>query len=303
MNTIRFHVARVNNERTRTTYPFIDNDQKIMSSIPREESGLASSLILSSTMVVPNYNDPSPVSALRHKRRRGADAIDSSSKRVSSCQKRRKVRFDDKIASRYLCFDDDKDSPIEITCNDGNEHDDDDNIRKQQCNTTNELWQTREELGKMRSRAKALSAEIANKSSAAMTKQHQHLSYHNVVERIYRQAWDCFLQPNTHPTDAGNNTAPIIDDYKGLYIWVQHGHSRRGLERWSVPSVGYHRQEQRALLVHELLTIQYNSPNVSAKMLRKVSKSYSGPAKLYALAMGRADEEAAMAGHSSSSTF
>lgn len=170
------------------------------------------------------------------------------------------------------------------------------NGEQQHITSWNTLWQTREELEVMRSRAKALSAEIANKSSINSF-QYQHLSYQSVLERIYRHASkSAKTRSKTNATLISN-----IDHEKGLYIWVQHGHSRRGLERWSVPSIGHHRNEQRALLVNHLLSVQYAFPAASTKMLCKISKKFSESAKLYALAMGRADETAAMAEHGFSS--
>mmetsp|Transcript_31009 Transcript_31009/g.45844 ORF Transcript_31009/g.45844 Transcript_31009/m.45844 type:complete len:240 (+) Transcript_31009:140-859(+) len=163
---------------------------------------------------------------------------------------------------------------------------------RQHQTSSNSLWQTREELEEMRSHAKALSAEIAYKSFTIST-QHQHLSYQSVLERIYRYA----LQSSKTRSKTNVDLSSNIDDQRGLYIWVQHGHSRRGLERWSVPSIGHHRNEQRALLVNHLLSVQHAFPTVSTKNLCKISKKFSEPAKLYALAMGKADEIAAMAEH------
>lgn len=160
----------------------------------------------------------------------------------------------------------------------------------------NNLWETREELEKMRSRAKALSAEIASKSSNIKT-ENQHLSYHSVLKRIYRRALTSSKSGLKKAYDFNSH----IDDQRGLYIWVQHGNSRRGLERWSVPSMGNHRNDQRALLVSRLLSIQHAFPAVSTKTLSEISKRFSEPAKVFALAMGKADEFAAMAEHGSTS--
>mmetsp|Transcript_13810 Transcript_13810/g.21045 ORF Transcript_13810/g.21045 Transcript_13810/m.21045 type:complete len:251 (+) Transcript_13810:203-955(+) len=157
---------------------------------------------------------------------------------------------------------------------------------------SNNLWETREELEKMRSRAKSLSAEIASKSFNIKT-ENQHLSYHSVLTRIYRRALSSSRSGLKEVDDFNSH----IDDQKGLYIWVQHGNSRRGLERWSVPSMGNHRNDQRALLVSRLLSVQHAFPAVSTRTLSEVSKQFSESAKVFALAMGKADEFAAMAEH------
>lgn len=227
-----------------------------------------------SSGVVPKSVDDFPISpVLRQSKKRWHDEV-SFTESIFPPFKKRKVQFNETLTFH----------PFPGT---GSERLDKSSIT---------LWRTREELEGMRSCAKALSAEIANKSST-ITTQHQHLSYQSVLERIYRHSLQSSKTKSKTNFDSNSN----IDDRKGLCIWVQHGHSRRGLERWSVPSIGHHRNEQRALLVNHLLSVQYAFPTASSKMLCKISKKISEPAKLFALAMGKADEIAAMAEHGFSS--
>jgi hypothetical protein len=114
---------------------------------------------------------------------------------------------------------------------------------------------------------------------------HQHmkdqaLSYKSVMEGVYHHAL--------------GGSMPALPD-KGLLVWIQHGHSRRGLERWSVPSVGWYRQDRRNDLVQSMMIVQRQQLQNKELVLQQVSEFYSAPAKRLALIMGAADAQAAAA--------
>jgi hypothetical protein len=139
-------------------------------------------------------------------------------------------------------------------------------------------WFTKQELDFFRSRAKALAVEISNNPHM---KDHA-LSYRNVLESAYREC--LFLE------EEGDQE--IVTVNKGLWVWVSHGHSRRGLERWSVPSMGIHRQERRCALVHTVMIVQQQSMLEKEAALRQLSERYSLPSRVMSRALGAADAHA-----------
>jgi hypothetical protein len=151
------------------------------------------------------------------------------------------------------------------------------------CAHTPDLWWTRQELEVIRTRARALSSEIVNKTSqenSGTNGSDHYLSYHNVMERVYEKSLRRRMDLSQ-------------DDLKGLQIWVTYGHSRRGLERHNNPSVGLHKQDQRNALVESLFYVQNFYPDYDEETLRQISEHYSEPSKLWALAMAKADAVAA----------
>jgi hypothetical protein len=110
------------------------------------------------------------------------------------------------------------------------------------------------------------------------------LSYQNVLESAYRES--LFLE------EEGDQEVVTVN--KGLWVWIQHGHSRRGLERWSVPSVGIHRQERRCALVHTVMIVQQQSMLDKGVVLRQLSERYSLPSRVMSRALGAADAHAVM---------
>lgn len=149
-------------------------------------------------------------------------------------------------------------------------------ISLEEYNNPDSLWFRSDELHHFRSKGKGLALEISV---------HQHmrdhtLSYKNVMEGVYHHA-------------LGGNVNEL--PHRGLLVWIQHGHSRRGLERWSVPSVGWYRQDRRNDLVHSLMIVQGQQLQNKELVLQQLSEFYSAPAKRLALIMGAADARAAAA--------
>lgn len=198
----------------------------------------------------------------RRRRRNSQDDLEEASEKFLASRKRRRVSF----MKRCVSFND-----LVIV------HPCPSSIENQPVSV---FWETPEDLDEMKANAKALSASIANRAAV----NYQHFSYKNVMERIYRHAI----------SKTSLRSTPTREDRNGFYTWINLGHSRRGLERWSIPSVGKHKQIQRSLLVNHVLNVQRAFPDVSTRTLRKVSEVFSIPATLHSLAMGKADEKAAM---------
>ena len=135
-------------------------------------------------------------------------------------------------------------------------------------------WFRNEELLHFRSRGKVLAMEI---STTHQVEGHC-LSYKNVIEGAYRQAVlsSARFEPDT-----------------GLLVWIQHGHSRRGLERWSVPSIGWYRHDRRNALIRSIIFMQRNNIYEKDMVLRQLSEHYSAPGARFALAIAAADAHAA----------
>ena len=144
---------------------------------------------------------------------------------------------------------------------------------------TKHLWWQREDLKSIKSNAKSLSNAIFEQKTLAS----HHFGYKNVVQRTYAQ---CLHDKNL-----------TAEDKKGLFLWISKGHSRRGLERWSVPSVGRHRQSRRDNMVNGVLATQASllhlHPGERAPLLREASEQFTLSSKLFAAAMGEADAYAA----------
>jgi hypothetical protein len=137
-------------------------------------------------------------------------------------------------------------------------------------------WFRNEELLHFRSRGKVLAMEISTTHQA----DGHCLSYKNVIEGTYRQAVasSARFEPDT-----------------GLLVWVQHGHSRRGLERWSVPSIGWYRHDRRHCLIRSIIFVQRNNVYDKDMVLRQLSEHYSAPGARFALAIAAADAHAVAA--------
>lgn len=138
-------------------------------------------------------------------------------------------------------------------------------------------WIPKQEMEISRKRAKCLALEI---STTNHMRNHE-LSYKNVFENAYKHA----LQ-GKQPSDS-----------KALSVWVAQGHSRRGLERWSLPLMSCHRQERRNKLVETLMTVQKQAVEEKGQTLCRVSRHYSKPARVFARALGAADAHAAAEGN------
>lgn len=148
------------------------------------------------------------------------------------------------------------------------------NNEEDKCNT----WYNRNELETIKYKARRLAAEIHERNSIST------LPYMDTISKTYG-----------HCVETGQ---PTLTDMQGLVTWVSKGHSRRGLERWSIPLVGKHRQWRQANSIRLVLKEQRDmdlSISISQRMkrLRRASEVCSSASKSFAEALGKADEEAA----------
>lgn len=110
-------------------------------------------------------------------------------------------------------------------------------------------------------------------------------SYGGVMERVY----------NSCLPDSARG--PSKDDLRMLEHWTRVAHSRRGLERWSIPASGERRAEARKVLVQEIVRLQQRiDPHLDsdekAEKIRSRSRSLSRASRRYATIMGLADAKA-----------
>jgi hypothetical protein len=141
-------------------------------------------------------------------------------------------------------------------------------------------WYSRSDLEYMKYKARTLSEEIHQRNSLTF----HTLPYKDIISKAYE---DCMRVGK-----------PTRRNLQGLFTWISKGHSRRGLERWSVPRVGKHRRWRQARVIHHVLKEQQEvkpmeSVRSRMKRLRETSELYSLAAKNFAEALGKADEVAA----------
>ena len=111
-------------------------------------------------------------------------------------------------------------------------------------------------------------------------------SYVGVMERIYNSCLpDC-------------TSGPPKGDLTKLEHWTRVAHSRRGLERWSVPTSGHQRAQTRKALVKDIVQFQRSmeahfDPDDKAELIRTRSLAWSDASRSYAAIMGHADAVAA----------
>ena len=111
-------------------------------------------------------------------------------------------------------------------------------------------------------------------------------AYSNVVARVFSA---CLSTKMKGPTE---------HDLEKLAHWTRVAHSRRGLERWSIPQVSKIRKECRLAVIDAVLDMQYENPDGLDwdelwEVIRMSSERLSKASKLYALAMAFADHQAA----------
>eukprot|EP00542_Grammatophora_oceanica_P020555 CAMPEP_0194046456 /NCGR_PEP_ID=MMETSP0009_2-20130614/21120_1 /TAXON_ID=210454 /ORGANISM="Grammatophora oceanica, Strain CCMP 410" /LENGTH=344 /DNA_ID=CAMNT_0038691751 /DNA_START=125 /DNA_END=1159 /DNA_ORIENTATION=+ len=177
-----------------------------------------------------------------------------------------------------------------------------------------DLWWSHDELMDMKRHAKQLAQHIAAKhaqhvqqeSTTATSNNNNDSStsipYVKVVEGVYKS---CIKAPS--------DERKVQRDLHGLMVWAQHGHSRRGLERWSVKHLGAHCAYRRQMMMHRMAKCieSYNTNNNNAanqnngsttsnsldEALAKICRYYTKPSQQFALAMGASDSVAARAEH------
>ena len=96
--------------------------------------------------------------------------------------------------------------------------------------------------------------------------------------------------------DGTYNTSYDQQVQDALNIWCLHGHSRRGLERWSNGVHGRERKDDAYMYINGVLRTQAEmklKDDYDEERLREVSHVLSRKARLFAQMMGDADSQAA----------
>lgn len=157
------------------------------------------------------------------------------------------------------------------------------------------LWWQPDDFQIMKKTAKSIACSIRESHQFS-----SRLFYTKVLKIVYR----------TYA--AGQQPTPMIFD--SFMLWVATGHSRRGLEHWSVPGLSKHRQQQKVRTTkevvkrfHELSTMHSDVTCDDESYLRKTDEEIrefyqqlSATSRRFALALGKADEFAARREHGDS---
>lgn len=117
-----------------------------------------------------------------------------------------------------------------------------------------------------------------SKSSArVIAKESERYGYSRHLDGVYKATYD-----------------PQVQD--SLNIWCLHGHSRRGLERWSNSSHGLERRDDQYRYINGVLRAQSEmklKDEYCDERLREVGHVLSRKSRLFAQMMGEADNNAA----------
>jgi hypothetical protein len=140
------------------------------------------------------------------------------------------------------------------------------------------FWYKNDELLDFKSSAKALSMEIAQNWNS---EDYQSL-YKRIIEAVY-------LDSSQGPPSRKPNLPE-----KALLARLTDSLSWRGLERWSVPVMGWHRSHQRNELIRNILWAQSTDTLEREVVLQQLSESFSYSAKRFARAMADVDAFAVM---------
>ena len=145
------------------------------------------------------------------------------------------------------------------------------------------IWYNQRDLETIRTKVRGIAAVIHRRENVPHA-----LPYMETIQDAYKL---CF-----------KTSRPTRHDMQGLFTWVSKGHSRRGLERWSVPAMRFHTRNTYTSIVYQVIAAQqasYPGESNAERMerIRKASEFYSLAAKTFAEALGKADEEAAKEVH------
>lgn len=162
--------------------------------------------------------------------------------------------------------------------------------------------------GEIRRRAAAMASAAAARSAGAhhrgvigsnSTNTHTE-SYANVLTQVLHAcslAATSTSNATSTPGDKENDVKshplePSLFAY--LAHWTRSGHSRRGLERWSVAYHGSKRNEDRERQIQAVLMAQaeVSSDDDKDNKIKAASESHSRAARLFALTIGHADAAA-----------
>ena len=176
-------------------------------------------------------------------------------------------------------------------------------------------WQTRDYdifsgtarliAGEIRRRAAAISAAAARSvgsqedGGGSNTRAHAE-SYAAVLTQVLQA---CSLAAASSSATTGDDEEDDIDIkahpldpnlFAYLAHWTRSGHSRRGLERWSIAYHGSKRNADRGAQIQAVLVAQASTLAEEDKddKIKAASEAHSKSARLFALAIGQADAAA-----------
>lgn len=163
--------------------------------------------------------------------------------------------------------------------------------------------------GEIRRRAAAMASAAAarsagthngGESSSSATKAHAE-SYANVLAEVLEAcslaAASISITATSNPSDEENDVTDLpLNPSLFAYLahWTRSGHSRRGLERWSVAYHGSKRSEDRERQIQVVLIAQteFSTADDKDNKIKSASESHSRAARLFALTIGHADAAA-----------
>ena len=170
--------------------------------------------------------------------------------------------------------------------------------------------------GEIRRRAAAMASAAAARSadahnggegSSSTTKAHAE-SYATVLSQVLEAcslaAASISITTTSTPSDEENDVKDLpLNPSLFAYLahWTRSGHSRRGLERWSVAYHGSKRNEDRERQIQAVLIAQteFSTSDDKDNKIKSASESHSRAARLFALTIGHADAAAVGASYPS----
>jgi hypothetical protein len=137
-------------------------------------------------------------------------------------------------------------------------------------------WYQSYEYGRIKQLAKSTARGIRDRESNTKIME---CTYSSVLEAAYISTLD-------------SKTNISENDMVYLEHWTAVGHSRRGLERWSIPAMEDSRRKHRASAIKSVMEMQ-RACQFEPEMISQVYKKKSKSAGRFAALMGQADQAAA----------
>lgn len=144
-----------------------------------------------------------------------------------------------------------------------------------------EMWWQTEDYAMMKTTAKAIAGAIRDGSAHNQSR----LDYSQVIHSVY--------------FSRANQMSPGCLETELFKLWIGAGHSRRGLESWSVPGLFEERQKRKRKICKEVLKAYQDAEVMGSDLesrrefVRAFYERISAAGKLLALDFGTADELAA----------
>lgn len=149
-------------------------------------------------------------------------------------------------------------------------------------------WYQPSDYHYMKQMAKITARSIRDHAPNEMVSNTKH-SYTQVLLAIQKSTIEC-------------NDEISTSDIKFFELWIKSGHSRRGLERWSVPTLDFIRRERQATVTRSVIDMWHhkckckcNDPTLQGDVGDIIALAYSEmarPACRFAQWMGQADQAA-----------